>query len=212
MSKVKFEEDVAPAFISSAIKVSVDLKRSNLEPVDLKKSNLDTQLAKAAVPPRTVAETSKITSSRHQDLLAIVTGIQPIRKTKRGDALDVTVTDASEDSTGVYAEVLVTVWGNTKQKMVAVGKPLVFFNLACKLDREDKQFNHWEDSVLCEAPECDMRIELTREFGKIKDATNSVMLTKFTPKTSMDSLAHRPLQQARFLITRHRIQMQKCPM
>ena len=124
VSNVNFEENVTPAFISSAHKVSVDLKKSNL--LLSTDAALDNELAKAAVPPRTVAETSKITSTRHQDLLAIVTAIEPIRTTKRGNALDITVMDASEDSAGNYAKVVVTVWGDTKQQMVAIGKPLVF--------------------------------------------------------------------------------------
>ena len=117
VSKVNFEENMTHAFISSAHKVSVDLKKSTL--LQTTDAALDNELAKAAVPPRTVAETSKITSTRNQDLLAIVTAMEPIRTTKRGNALDITVMDASEDSAGNYAKVVVTVWGETKQQMVA---------------------------------------------------------------------------------------------
>ena len=117
VSNVNFEANMTPAFISSAHKVSVDLKKSNL--LLSTDAALDNELAKAAVPPRTVAETSKITSTRNQDLLAIVTAMEPIRTTKRGNALDITVMDASEDSAGNYAKVVVTVWGETKQQMVA---------------------------------------------------------------------------------------------
>ena len=113
VSKVNFEENMTHAFISSAHKVSVDLKKSTL--LQTTDAALDNELAKAAVPPRTVAETSKITSTQNQDLLAI----EPIRTTKRGNALDITVMDASEDSAGNYAKVVVTVWGETKQQMVA---------------------------------------------------------------------------------------------
>ena len=197
VSKVNFEENVMSAFISSAHKVSVDLKKSTL--LQTKDDALDNELAKAAVPPRTVAETSKITSTRNQDLLAIVTAMEPIRPTKRGNALDITVMDASEDSAGNYAKVVVTVWGDTKQQMVAIGKPLVFFNLACKVDKDSKQFNHWETSLLCEAPECDKCTQLTKDFDKIKDATNSVMLTTFTPKTSVDVSGPQTIAASTFL-------------
>ena len=184
LSKVKFEENMAPAFISSAVKVSVDLKKSSL--CASEDTKLEDQLAKAVVPPRTVAETSQITSTRHQDLLAIVTAMEPTRTTKRGFALDVTVMDASEASKGVYAQVMVTVWGEAKHKMIAVGRPLVFFNLACKVENDEKRFNHWENSMLREAPECDKREKLTDDFDKIKGATNSVLLTQqFTPRSSM---------------------------
>ena len=197
VSKVNFEENMTHAFISSAHKVSVDLKKSTL--LQTTDAALDNELAKAAVPPRTVAETSKITSNRNQDLLAIVTAMEPIRTTKRGNALDITVMDASEDSAGNYAKVVVTVWGDTKQQMVVIGKPLVFFNLACKVDKDSKQFNHWENSLLCEAPECDKRTQLTKDFDKIKDATNSVMLTHFTPKTSVDVSGPQTMAASAFL-------------
>ena len=89
------------------------------------------KLAKVAVPPRTVAETSQITSTRHQDLLAIVTEVHEVRSTKRGPVLDVTVMDGSEDSPGCYAKVVISLWGTTKQQQAGAGKPLVFIILAC---------------------------------------------------------------------------------
>ena len=49
LSKVKFEENMAPAFISSAVKVSVDLKKSSL--CASEDTNLEDQLAKAVVRP-----------------------------------------------------------------------------------------------------------------------------------------------------------------
>ena len=157
------------------------------------------QLADVAVPPRTVAETSKITSTRHTDLLAIVTGVNDIRHTKRGDVLDVTVMDASEDAPGIYAKVMIAVWGSNKQKLVAIGKPLVFLNLACKVDKQSKQFNHWEDSLLCEAPVCDKHTQLMKVFDKMKDATNTVMLTNFVPKTSVDVSGPQTIAASAFL-------------
>ena len=184
MSHVKFEEGVTPAFISSALKVSVDLKKSTL--VKGPDNNPYVGLAQAAVPPRTVAETSKITTSRQQDLLAIVTEVEPLRPTKRGDVLDVTLMDASLDSPDAYAKVRVSVWGSEKQSTIAVGKPLVFFNLACKVDKDSKQFTHWDDSLLCDAPECHKKTDLLTKFDEMKNATNAVMLTRFNPKAPMD--------------------------
>ena len=197
LSKVKLDDSIAAHQISAALKVSVDLKNSNLRLSE--DAALDKDLAKKAVPPRTVAEASQITSTRNQDLLAIVTGVEPIRQTKRGGVLDVTLMDGSEDSPGVYAKVRVSVWGDTKQSMVAVGKALVFFNLACKVDQESKQFNHWEDSLLCEAPECDKRTRLEKDFDTMSNATNSVMLTRFTPRTSMDVSGPQTLAASAFL-------------
>jgi hypothetical protein len=62
----------------------------------------------------------------------------------------------------------------------------VFFNLVCKVNKDDKQYTHWENSLLCEAPPCDKHTKLTADFDQLKDAVNTVMLTKFTPKQSID--------------------------
>ena len=184
LSHVKFEENSQVAYISSPLKVSVDLVKSTLQcSEDPEMENL---LAKMLVPPRTVAETTRITSNRNQDLLAIVTHISPLRQTKSGDVIDVTIMDASEDSPGVFAKVLVSVIGSSKHALLVVGKALVFFNLACKVDKENKQYTHWENSLLCEAPPCDKHTKLTAEFDQLKDAVNTVMLTKFTAKQSID--------------------------
>jgi hypothetical protein len=197
VSQVKFEEGTNLSFISSPLKVSVDLKKSNLRLSE--DPDLDNHLAKTVVPPRTVAETSKITSNRQQDLLAIVTGVEPIRQTKRGDVLDVTVMDASEDSTGIYAKVRISVWGSTKQKLVSIGTPLVFFNLACKVDSDGKLFNHWDISLLCKASECGKSNGLTKDFDKLKNATNCKMLTHFASKASMDVSGPQTIGASAFL-------------
>ena len=62
MSKITFENR-DEAFISTPKKISVDLIRSNFQPFEDSKA----LLAKHVVPPRSVAETSTITSTRAQD-------------------------------------------------------------------------------------------------------------------------------------------------
>ena len=114
LSNVKFEDNTTPAHISTPLKISVDLKKST---VNLNKNaDLEKQLVQYPVPPRTVTETSQITTTRHQDLLALVTKVDPLRQTKRGEVLDVTVMDGSEDAKGDYAQVKITVWGERKNK------------------------------------------------------------------------------------------------
>ena len=195
VSKTQFEQNVATSIIGAPLKVSVDLSKSTMKA--LEDPDMDNHLAKAAVPPRSVADTSNITSTRHTDLMGVVTAIAPPRSTKRGDVVDVTLMDASEDTPGTYAKVIISVWG--KPVILAVGKPLVFLNLACKVDADCKQFNHWEDSMLCGAPACDKNEELTKDFDKIKGATNTVTLTKFTPKSSVDVSGAQPLAVSAFL-------------
>jgi hypothetical protein len=184
LSQIKFEENSLAQYISSPLKVSVDLAKSNLQPSD--DPEMENLLAEVSVPPRTVAETTHITSNRNQDLLAILTHVSPVRQTKSGDVVDVTIMDASEDTPGIFAKVLVSVIGSSKHPLLVVGKALVFFNLVCKVDKDNKQYTHWENSLLCEAPPCEKRTKLTAEFDELKGAVNTVMLTKFTPKQSVD--------------------------
>ena len=185
LSSIKFEENRELGFISSPVKLSVDLNKSKvLNKTD--DQDLDRQLAKVSVPPRTVAETTKITISRHQDLLAIVTKVCAVRHTKTGDALDVTVMDASEDTPGVFAKVEISVMNTSKHKKLAVGQTLVFFNLACKVNGDSKQFTHWDSSFLCEAPSCEKHTQLLKDFEQLKNAANTKTLTNYTPKNSID--------------------------
>ena len=183
LSKIKLDGSDS-AYISSPLKISVDLVASNV--VSCADLELAKQLAEVSVPPRTVAEATKITNTRHQDLLAIVTDVSSVRQSKIGDVMDVTLMDASEGSPGVFAKVMVSLVGSHKHSLVQVGKALVFFNLACKVDRDSKQYTHWESSLLCEAPSCDKHTKLTADFDKLKNAVNTVMLTKYTPRQSMD--------------------------
>ena len=71
LSNVKFDEYTTPALISSPLQLCVDLKMSTVSPN--KNADLEKDLVQSPVPPRTVAETSQITTTRHQDLLALVT-------------------------------------------------------------------------------------------------------------------------------------------
>ena len=186
LSNVKFEKQTQPAFISTPLKVSVDLKKST---VNLNKNaDLEKQLVQYPVPPRTVTETSQITTTRHQDLLALVTKVDPLRQTKRAEVLDVTVMDGSAVAKGDFAQVKIAVWGKEKQDLVLLnlGKPLVFLNLACKVEVGSKQYTSWEDSLLCEAPACDRSTKLSEDAERLQAAKNVAMLTNFTTKTSVD--------------------------
>ena len=199
LSNVKFEENANPALISTPLKVSVDLKKSTLnvnEDADIEK-----KLAQLPVPPRTVAETSQITTTRHQDLLALVTKVATLRPTKRGEVLDVTVMDGSADANGLYAQVQIAVWGKEKQDLVLlnVGKPLVFLNLACKVAEGSKQYTSWEDSVIFKALECDKGTKLQEDAQRLGQAENVAMLTTFTPKSSVDVSGPQPLSAGAFL-------------
>ena len=138
LSNVKFEENTTSALISTPLKLSVDLKKSTVN-LD-KNADLAKQLVQSLLPPRTVAKTSQTTTTRNQDLLALVTKLDTVRPTKRGEVLDITVMDGSEDAQGSYAQVKIAVWGKEKQSLVSLNlsKSLVFLNLACKVGESSK--------------------------------------------------------------------------
>ena len=149
LSKIQFETNRDAAYISSPAKISVDLIKSHWQPFQDSKA----LLAKYVVPPRSVAETSTITSTRAQDVLAIVTEVTTARTTKLGEVLDVTIMDGSQDEKGQYAKVRVSVWGE-KHKGCKIGSVYAFHNLTCRVTGNEKQVNHWNDSLLLDAPPC----------------------------------------------------------
>ena len=199
LAKVKLEENTNTALISTPLKVSVDLKKSTVT-VNAN-SDIEGELAQSPVPPRTVSETSKITSTRHQDLLAVVTKDPESRQTKRGEVWDVTVMDGSTDANGAFAQIEIAVWGKEKQNLVLLnlGKPMVFLNLACKVAAGSKQYTSWEDSPLYEAPVCDKGTKLQENVKNLREAKNVAMLTKFTPKSSVDVSGPQDLSASAFL-------------
>ena len=186
LANVKFEENTTPAVISTPLKFSVDLKKSTVKPN--KDADLAKQLVQSPVPPRTCAETSQITTTRHQDLLALVTKVEAPRQTKRGEVVDVTVMDGSENAPGSFAQVKIAVWGKEKQALVSLnlGKPLVFLNLACKVGEGSKQYTSWEDSLVHQAPGCRKVTQLNEDAERLQAAKNVAMLTNYTTKAAVD--------------------------
>ena len=196
-TNIQFEPNGDSSYISSALKLTVDLKKS----IHKKFDDGTGSLAKFIVPPRTVAEVTKITSTKAIDLLAIVVEVSEIRPTKRGDVLDVTLMDASTDDQNNYAKVSISIWGSEKFKHIAVGQPTVFLNLLCKVDGANKQINHWEDSLLQDPPECKKKEQLLQMFDQLRGASNTVTLTTPFAPTSvpMDVSGPQPLGVAAFM-------------
>ena len=184
-SNIKFDESASVAFLSSPLPWCVDLKKTNVAINE--DTDIGGKVVQVPVPPRTVAETCQITSTRHQDLLGLVTNVEPPRQTKRGEVADVTVMDGSENGSD-YAQVKIAVWGHAKQQLVKdnLGKPLVFFNLVCKVGEGSKQYTSWDDSPILEAPTCDRTTKLNEDAESLLGAKNVTMLTNYTAKASVD--------------------------
>jgi len=99
-------------------------------------------------------------------------------------------------------KVAVSVRGPERRKHVTIGKPLVFFNLVCKVSPDkQREINHWHDSLLQDSPQCKQTDELLQIFENLRGATNTVALTTpFQPThTSMDVSGEQSLGAVAFM-------------
>ena len=65
------------------------------------------------------------------------------------------VMDGSETIPRSYAQIKIDIWTETKPDMIAVGKPLVFFDLICQADAHGKQYTSGHQTLISEAPACE---------------------------------------------------------
>ena len=99
---------------------------------------MNDHIAQVAVPPRTVAETSEISTVRRADLLAIPNEESALRQTKTsGDVVNVQIRDGSKDQSGKDTKVVVFIFASSdKYEILVIGKPLVFLIWCVKLTLE----------------------------------------------------------------------------
>lgn len=163
------------------------------------------QIPMAPVPPRTVAETAKVTTNKTQDLLAVVQAATKKRQTKDSiDIIDAVLIDDSKTETGELATVLVSVWGSQKVDLIEknVGKPLAFFNLTIKMEGTQRIVNHYAEALLLDAPDSEKTKHLLAEASTLTAATNTVQLSsekEWHPHESPDVSGPQPLCCAAFL-------------
>ena len=112
------------------------------------------KMSPGPMPPRTVAETSCIKSTRATDILAVVetVGVPRINRNDR-TIIDVTLIDDSTASNGKLATVVISVWG--KEKAEALGKiegqAMVFFNLSATYKDGRRNIDHYGDKACFQA-------------------------------------------------------------
>ena len=205
LSKVVFDSYTAITFVSTPVPFRLDVAKSKMEPIE--NNELCKQMPQDPVPPRSVADTARITSKRSTDLIAIVKDFGELRTTKSGLVVaDVTLIDNSESSAGVLATIKVGVFGETMSasKMILlrdhVGDPMVFFNLSVNFANGQLSVTHFAGDVVRLAPVC----QKTKALGDQKDtltlATNTSTLTaEWTPQQSRDVSGPVPLSCAAFL-------------
>ena len=197
LSKVAFDTAKQGAYVSTPIACRVDLEKSTLE-----RSETDAaRTAKIVVPPRTVAETSCIKTSRATDLMAMIKEITPMRTTTSGKKVaDVTLIDESKASDGKLATVMVGVWGEAKVNQLRKGQTMVFFNLSVSVDGNQIQINHWEANIVQPAPDCSKAQALRAKENELTDTSETNMLTMtWTPTNTRDVSGLQPLSCAAFL-------------
>ena len=85
LSKVVFDTQTAITFVSTPVPFRLDVAKSNM--VRITDNELCMQMPQEPVPPRSVADTARITSKRSTDLIAIVKDVGEQRTTKSGQVV-----------------------------------------------------------------------------------------------------------------------------
>ena len=200
LSKVSFDTYTQAQYISTPGTFRVDLSRSTLETSTF--SGV-AQPAEYAVPPRTVAETVKITTNRSTDLLAVIKSVGSERKSKSDhDIADVTLIDDSKSSEGTIATITVSVFGGEKIRVLKanVGKPMVFFSLSVTSSGGSISVTHYDRQILAAAPPSEKTTALQENIEQLISTENVASLTSaWAPVGAKDVSGPQPLSCAAFL-------------
>ena len=188
LSKAVLDPKADLAYISTPLKFRVDLDKSALTPAQ---EPLPPDFPSHPVPPRTVAETATITSTRATDLIALVKEISKTRTTKSGTCVaTVTLIDGSKRD-GVLSEATidVSVFGDQKifflEKCQSDSEPVVFFNLQVKADKTKCEINHWSESIVTKAP-------ASKRAGELKTMPESLRTTAVTDTITSAACVYTP--------------------
>jgi hypothetical protein len=202
LSKSCFDTWTAAAYISTPKPFRINLGTSTLAAVSEQEGQA---MPLAPVPPRTIAETVCISTSKTQDVLCLVKAVINRRTTKTHtvlvDAILIDGTVANTDSVSqpvaqigdagkvALSTILVTIWGEKKvdKTMANVGKPLAFFNLNVKLEAGNRVINHYEDAEIMDAPNCEKTDKLLAESSNLLD--ESIVTNQLS---SQSTFAHQP--------------------
>ena len=171
-----------------------------MSPPELLLSGL--QLGSEVVPPRTVAETSSIRSSKSTDVLAMLKSISESRKCKSGeDVADAILIDGSSNASE-HSGISVAIFGRQKLEFLKQNakKPLVFLNLAIKVNNSSKEIIHWPSDEVSLAPVCAKAKALDKDAEALRDAAVQLLTTEWQPTyTRRDVSGTQPLSCCGFL-------------
>jgi hypothetical protein len=206
LSKTVLDTYTTATYISTPVLFRVDLSKSTMTAKD-SDAPADKQLRDAMpsypVPPRSVADVSRITTNRSTDLIAVVKQWSKDLQSKSGEAIvDVELIDNSEHTPGMLATMKVSVFGQGKVDMIkaSVGEPMVFFNLSVSCSGSQTTITHYAGEVAKVAPECHKSIALRTKKAELTAATNVESLTtEWTAHQQRDVSGPQPLSCAAFL-------------
>ena len=203
LSKVTFDGSVNAQYIHTPQQIVVDMGKTTIQimsPPELLLSGL--KLGSQVVPPRTVAETSSIRSSKSTDVLAMLKSISESRKCKSGEEVaDAILIDGSSNASE-HSGISVAIFGRQKLEFLKQNakKPLVFMNLAIKVNKGSKEIIHWPSDEVSLAPVCAKAKALDKDAEALRDAAVQLLTTKWQPTyTRRDVSGTQPLSCCGFL-------------
>lgn len=203
LSKVTFDGSVAAQYIHTPHQVVVDMGKTTVQimsPPELQMSGL--KVGSQVVPPRSIAETDSIRSSKTTDVLAMVKSITDARLCHSGqEVADAILIDGSSNASDKSA-ISVAIFGSQKIAFLKqhIDKPLVFLNLAIKVGDGKKEITHWPSDEVFVAPECAKTQALSKEAEALRYAHVKLLTSEWQPtQQRRDVSGEQPLSCCAFL-------------
>ena len=161
LSKLGLDGQQQDSFVHTSVRVVVDLKRTQCNPV-LQSSPQETSLASAPAPQTTVADMMNIKSRRCFDVMAVVHSVSDTRTpVGHPPVANVHLVDGTQTTKSKTAEAVVAVWGleNIQKCRSRKGAPLLFLNVAAKFEG-NLELNLSQDHVVDDACSCPRMTQL----------------------------------------------------
>jgi hypothetical protein len=188
LSKVAFDTYTQAQYISTPIPFRIDLAKSIMQIQDDDTNEviktLRARMPSAPVPPKSVADVSRIRTTLKTDLIAVVKEVHHQTrqsKEKNEQIVNIVLIDNTLGISGKLAEIDVSIFGESKiqQLRAAVGTPMAFFNLSIACDKQSNKptITLYSQDKLAAAPECPKTVELKQKADELKTATDTEKLT-----------------------------------
>ena len=153
LSKISFVEQVQASNISGALKVLVNLSKTNAEP--LEDADEIAKLVTDLSPETDVCKVVNLKSKMVFDLVGMIVSMSDPRdaivKGETKQVMDVTVVDGTTDAENKMTEIKISVWGDEligflNSESVGCYKPLLFIGLFAKVEKGELQISSGYDA------------------------------------------------------------------